>query len=130
MIDREANRLSDSDRDTIRRRVIETKIIQRFPRETVLREAVNALRLVTSDLRDSELDEIRAMIDAATGGHTVRWFGVSGHERVPRNKQMRGRDWGWDAVCSCGWDSRTGGAIQERVREAVAEHKCDVGVAA
>lgn len=36
---------------------------------------------------------------------------------------MAGRDWGWDAECSCGWNSRTGGAIQERVREAIADHR-------
>lgn len=58
-------------------------------------------------------------------GHTIKWWGVdpASRERIPRNRHMNGRDWGWDATCSCGWDSRTGGAIQERVREAIADHK-------
>lgn len=55
--------------------------------------------------------------------HTIRWFGVSDGERIPRNRHMNGRDWGWDAVCSCGFDTRTGGAIQERIREAIEEHR-------
>jgi hypothetical protein len=62
--------------------------------------------------------------------HRVRWFGVDpsvpfGHPEhlVPRNRHMNGRDWGWDVKCSCGWESRTGGAIEARVREAVEDHK-------
>lgn len=59
--------------------------------------------------------------------HRVRWFGVipgpGNCERVPRNRMMNGRDWGWDATCSCGWETRTGGAIQQRIREAISEHR-------
>jgi len=58
--------------------------------------------------------------------HRISWWGVLPGERVRRNRLMNGGDWGWDATCTCGWDSRTGGAIQERVREAVAAHKWDV----
>lgn len=64
------------------------------------------------------------MTDAA---HRVRWFARDGGpDRIPRNRHMNGRDWGWDATCSCGWETRTGGAIQERIREAIAEHRWDV----
>lgn len=59
-------------------------------------------------------------------GHSIRWWGVlPDGERVPRNRHMNGGDWGWDATCSCGWDSRSGGMIQERIREAIADHKLD-----
>lgn len=56
-------------------------------------------------------------------GHSIRWYGVAEGERIPRNRFMRGGDWGWEAVCSCGWTTRTGGAIEARIREAVADHK-------
>lgn len=57
-------------------------------------------------------------------GHTIRWYAEPGH--VPRNRHMRGASFaGWDAECSCGWGSHTGGSIQERVRDAVAEHRYD-----
>jgi hypothetical protein len=65
-------------------------------------------------------------------GHRIRWFArVSPCEEapdgyLPRGPYMAGKDWGWDARCSCGWSSRTGGAIQQRIRDAIAEHKWDV----
>lgn len=46
--------------------------------------------------------------------------------RVRRNARMNGRDWGWDATCSCGWDSRIGGGTQAAVRRAIGDHKWDV----
>lgn len=61
-------------------------------------------------------------------GHRVRWYGVSPVDRalIPRNRHMNGGDWGWEAKCSCGWETRTGGAIQERIREDIAMHKLEV----
>lgn len=61
--------------------------------------------------------------------HRITWYGViPGYppERVRRNRHMAGGDWGWDATCDCGWDSRTGGAIQARIREDIERHKWDV----
>lgn len=56
----------------------------------------------------------------------IRWYGIGASNgvqfREPRNRYMAGRDWGWDATCSCGWDSHTGGAIEARVREEVQDH--------
>jgi hypothetical protein len=52
----------------------------------------------------------------------IKWFGVSQDVRVPANATMRGT-WGWDAVCSCGWDSCTGGAIRSSVESDVQMHK-------
>lgn len=62
----------------------------------------------------------------STQGHRIRWFGISGGERIPRNRHMRGGDWGWDVECSCGWRTRTGGAIQAYVRGLVWQHRWDV----
>lgn len=61
--------------------------------------------------------------------HRIRWWvysvGSSGQPvRIRYERTMRGQ-WGFDATCSCGWDSRTGGAIRPRVREYVADHKWD-----
>lgn len=39
---------------------------------------------------------------------------------------MLDKYWGWDARCSCGWGSHTGGAIAPRIRDAIASHKWDV----
>jgi hypothetical protein len=52
----------------------------------------------------------------------ISWFGVSMGQRVPANKMMRGT-WGWDATCSCGWDSKTGGGVRSWVKEEVELHK-------
>lgn len=57
--------------------------------------------------------------------HRIRWYGRAGDEWIPRNGMMRGKDWGWDVKCSCGWQTRTGGAIQERIREEIAAHRSD-----
>lgn len=52
----------------------------------------------------------------------IRWWVYAGAERIPRTAMMRGL-WGYDATCSCGWDSRTGGAVERYVREQVWLHK-------
>jgi hypothetical protein len=66
-------------------------------------------------------------------GHTVRWFVYTGGtnpdgtaERIPRTSSMRGSWPGYEAECSCGWKSRTGGGVESWVRELVSEHKIDV----
>ena len=61
-------------------------------------------------------------IYATTEKVTIKWFGVSMGERTPAVSTMRGT-WGWDATCSCGWDSRTGGAIRSSVEQDVRLHK-------
>jgi hypothetical protein len=63
-------------------------------------------------------------------GHRISWFvwgwGPDGAYKIPHNAKMRGT-WGWDAVCSCGWGSRTGGATRGSVeRLNVWQHMWDV----
>jgi len=51
-----------------------------------------------------------------------KWYAVYRGERYPRARYMAARHWGWDVVCRCGWDSRTGGAIQASVKRAAEDH--------
>jgi hypothetical protein len=53
---------------------------------------------------------------------TIKWFVYAGAEKIRYNASMRGT-WGFDAECSCGWQSRTGGAIKASVLEEVKWHK-------
>jgi hypothetical protein len=64
-------------------------------------------------------------------GHQITWFvcvpgrdGSGRLDRIRHNATMRGT-WGWDAACSCGWDSRTGGATRRCVDNRVWDHKWD-----
>jgi hypothetical protein len=56
--------------------------------------------------------------------HRVRWWVYVDGQRFPHTAQMRGR-WDYDATCSCGWDSATGGGLRRHVAEKVAAHKQD-----
>lgn len=55
--------------------------------------------------------------------HRIRWWAYVGGERVPRASSMKDKEFGWDATCVCGWDSRTGGATMASVDQQVQEHK-------
>jgi hypothetical protein len=57
--------------------------------------------------------------------HRVTWWVYAGTERTRHTASMRGQ-WGYDATCSCGWDSRTGGGVRHYVEECVEDHKRDV----
>lgn len=53
---------------------------------------------------------------------TIKWFVYAGEEKIRYNSTMRGT-WGYDAQCSCGWETKTGGAIKSCVLEDVKWHK-------
>lgn len=55
-------------------------------------------------------------------GHRITWWVYAGRERIRRTATMRGQ-WGYDATCECGWDSRTGGATRRYVENEVWLHK-------
>lgn len=62
--------------------------------------------------------------------HRVRWFVYTGHvtsagvpERIPRTASMRGSWPGYDAVCSCGWETQTGGAVRSYIKQEISWHK-------
>lgn len=71
----------------------------------------------------------QSMTHTSTPGHTVRWYVYADGVRIPRTAMMRGQ-WGYDAVCSCGWDSKTGGGVRSYVEREVTEHKSDVAYCA
>jgi hypothetical protein len=53
---------------------------------------------------------------------TIKWFVYAGEEKMRYTSTMRGT-WGYDAECSCGWATKTGGAIKRSVLQDVAMHK-------
>lgn len=52
----------------------------------------------------------------------IRWYVWAGGQKLAHTANMRGT-WGWDAECSCGWDSHTGGATKGSVEREVWFHK-------
>ena len=63
------------------------------------------------------------MNKASATQHRIRWFVYSGGEQLRHTAAMRGPWPGWDAECSCGWGSHTGGATRGSVRHEVWYHK-------
>lgn len=57
--------------------------------------------------------------------HRMRWFVYAGGERIPRTSTMRGA-WGHDVVCSCGWETKTGGATKSYIDGEIWHHKREV----
>lgn len=54
--------------------------------------------------------------------HRATWFVVAGGQRLRRTSKMCGT-WGYDVTCSCGWDSRTGGATRRCVEDELFDHR-------
>ena len=52
----------------------------------------------------------------------IKWFVYSMGEKFPKQSNMSGFN-AFDVACSCGWESRTGGAIFRCVKEEVEMHK-------
>jgi hypothetical protein len=62
--------------------------------------------------------------------HQARWFVYAGGygqplTRIPWQATMRGHWPGYDVECSCGWESKTGGATRASVRDALDDHRID-----
>lgn len=52
----------------------------------------------------------------------IEWFVYAGDEKIRHTSHMRG-EWGYDFKCSCGYQSRTGGAVLSYVKGLVQDHK-------
>jgi hypothetical protein len=52
----------------------------------------------------------------------IKWFSVDTNGNKFRNNKGFISN-GWDATCSCGWESKTGGAIKASVQNDVENHK-------
>lgn len=70
---------------------------------------------------------MRTAKQTPASAHRITWWVYVGSppQRVRREATMSGT-WDYDATCSCGWDSSTGGGLERYVRERVSEHKADV----
>lgn len=53
---------------------------------------------------------------------TIKWFVYAGGEKIARQASMRGR-WDYDATCSCGWETKTGGGVLSYIQNEVETHK-------
>lgn len=54
--------------------------------------------------------------------HRISWYVWAGGVKMRHTSRMRGT-WGYDAECSCGWKTRTGGATRRYVAGEVWYHK-------
>lgn len=61
---------------------------------------------------------------SAPSAHRIKWFVYAGRDKIPHTSRMRGQ-WGYDVECSCGWQTRTGGATKRSVSESAWLHKFD-----
>ena len=57
-----------------------------------------------------------------TTTHKISWFVVVDGDLLPRQATMRGQ-WGYEAKCSCGWETRTGGATKGYITSEISFHK-------
>lgn len=64
--------------------------------------------------------------------HRIRWFArvpesdETPDGYLPRTSSMVGSSFGWDARCSCGWETHSGGGTQSYIRREIDDHKWDV----
>jgi hypothetical protein len=63
--------------------------------------------------------------------HIIRWFARfpgTDEDWTPRSAgmSMAANQFGWDVRCSCGWETRTGGAVPRYIRDQIWWHRWDV----
>ena len=61
-------------------------------------------------------------LEATTEKIHIKWFAVLSDGSKMRNNKGFIHN-AWDVQCSCGWESRTGGAIKASVARDVDKHK-------
>lgn len=67
---------------------------------------------------------------ATATAHRMTWYVFTGGldsngrpEKIRKTAGMRGMWPGYDVVCTCGFESRTGGATLTSIKATVADHK-------
>jgi hypothetical protein len=60
---------------------------------------------------------------AMTEKVSIKWFVYSMGVKLPRTSSMRGSWDGYDFECSCGYASKTGGALKSVVSDILDNHK-------
>lgn len=76
------------------------------------------------------LHSLGLISDETMREHRARWYVYAGPAggpfgKIPHNSKMRGSWWGYDVTCSCGWESRTGGAVRRYVADKLDDHRLD-----
>jgi hypothetical protein len=56
--------------------------------------------------------------------HRATWWVWAGSEKIRHTAKMRGA-WGYDATCSCGWESHVGGGTKRYIQEVLDDHRWD-----
>jgi hypothetical protein len=56
--------------------------------------------------------------------HKITYFVYAGDQLIRHQRGMVGFK-AWEANCSCGWQTRTGGAIESAIKRDVRWHKID-----
>ena len=75
-------------------------------------------------LPDAPLESpLPASSPAPAATHSIRWWAYIDGVRSRRTSSMKDGEYRWDATCSCGWDSDTGGDTMGNVDKLVQEHK-------
>lgn len=64
-----------------------------------------------------------APVNSAPARHSIRWWAYIDRGRSRRTSSMKDNEFRWDATCSCGWDSDTGGDTMTNVDKLAKEHK-------
>ena len=67
-------------------------------------------------------NEFKVKLVATDTKVTIKWFVYEGEEKIAYQSSLRGT-YGYDAECSCGWKTTTGGAIKSSVLADVQLHK-------
>lgn len=67
--------------------------------------------------------DLNHLLTAETkAAHKATWFVYAGGEKIRYQSTMRGT-WGYDVVCSCGWESNHGGGVRRSVEDALWTHR-------
>lgn len=60
--------------------------------------------------------------------HRIRWFARfpdTADDWTPRTRSMVACSFAWDARCTCGWETSTGGAVVAEINRKVRQHRQD-----
>jgi len=61
-------------------------------------------------------------LEAGNDKVQIELFVYAGDEKIRHTSNMAG-NWAWDFKCSCGFESKTGGAIRSYIQKTIKEHK-------
>ena len=56
--------------------------------------------------------------------HRATWYVWAGNEKIRHTAKMRGA-WGYDATCSCGFETHVGGGTRTYIQSLLDDHRLD-----